>query len=328
MLSVSSVCALSGTRLCVCANNMHAFICCQPGSKRNAYNVAVVALIAWLPEGSPSRCCLAGGSSVSHGVSWLMGVCPHLTPGASSSPGVWPSPGERPETCGRKKRTHTHTQNKRRWATKCEKWWKERIKKQSSEAESLKKKRMSSVSLESESESELALFAKFWLRLVRGCQVKVIRYHILQIVHIYGKYNKIYTTNTKQKLQKKYACKRVACPCKRPQTALSWGWPSQYKRALPHTHTLPIKNTTESKNLFVKTQHNKKKNLHNPLLGHDSLPQTHWIRVFWQYSLEEQLTSHYGLYSNPPPTPHSNLPQRLRTSSFCDELNIVYSQVR
>lgn len=56
-----------------------------------------------LPEGSLSRCCLAGGSSVSQGVSWLMGVCPHLTPGASSSPGVWLSPGERPETCRNRK---------------------------------------------------------------------------------------------------------------------------------------------------------------------------------------------------------------------------------
>lgn len=54
-----------------------------------------------LPPGSLSRSCLAGGSSVSQGVSWLMGVCPHLTPGASSSPGVWLSPGERPETCRR-----------------------------------------------------------------------------------------------------------------------------------------------------------------------------------------------------------------------------------
>lgn len=58
-----------------------------------------------LPVGSLSRCCLVGGSSVSHGVSWLIGVCPHLTPGASSSPWVWLSPGDRPETW----RTETKT---------------------------------------------------------------------------------------------------------------------------------------------------------------------------------------------------------------------------
>lgn len=58
-----------------------------------------------LPVGSASRCCLAGGSSVSHGVSWFIGVCPHLTPGASSSPGAWLSPGDSPETCS----TVTHT---------------------------------------------------------------------------------------------------------------------------------------------------------------------------------------------------------------------------
>lgn len=45
---------------------------------------------------SLSLCCLAGGSSVSHGVDWLIGVWPHLTPGAKRRPGVWFSPGERP----------------------------------------------------------------------------------------------------------------------------------------------------------------------------------------------------------------------------------------
>lgn len=70
-----------------------------------------------LPVGSLSRCCLAGGSSVSHGVSWLMGVCPHLTPGASSSPGVWLSPGDKPETCSNDNQhwleQHTRTEVKK-----------------------------------------------------------------------------------------------------------------------------------------------------------------------------------------------------------------------
>lgn len=65
-----------------------------------------------LPVGSLSRCCLAGGSSVSQGVSWLMGVCPHLTPGASSSPWVWPSPGDIPDTYNKKNKSDvSHGEN-------------------------------------------------------------------------------------------------------------------------------------------------------------------------------------------------------------------------
>lgn len=60
-----------------------------------------------VPMGSQSLCCcLAGGSSVSQGVSWLMGVCPHLTPGANSRPGAWLSlsPGDTPDTWEREER--------------------------------------------------------------------------------------------------------------------------------------------------------------------------------------------------------------------------------
>lgn len=59
-----------------------------------------------VPVVSFSLCCLVGGSSVSHGVAWLMGVWPHLTPGANRRLWVWVSPGERPDACG---------QNTRRW---------------------------------------------------------------------------------------------------------------------------------------------------------------------------------------------------------------------
>lgn len=56
------------------------------------------------PVVSLSLCCLVGGSSVSHGVDWLMGVWPHLTPGANRRLGVCVSPGERPAAC--KERIH------------------------------------------------------------------------------------------------------------------------------------------------------------------------------------------------------------------------------
>lgn len=57
-----------------------------------------------IPVVSLSLCCLVGGSSVSHGVDWLMGVWPHLTPGANRRLGVCVSPGERPAAC--KERIH------------------------------------------------------------------------------------------------------------------------------------------------------------------------------------------------------------------------------
>lgn len=41
-----------------------------------------------LPVLSFSLSCLLGGSSVSQGVDWLMGVCPHLTLGARTGPAV------------------------------------------------------------------------------------------------------------------------------------------------------------------------------------------------------------------------------------------------
>lgn len=83
------------------ACKLHAYTCCKLAwqwcEARHLIRKYMPCVCAWgpLPPGSPSRCCLAGGSSVSQGVSWLMGVWPHLTPGASSRPELWLSP----ETC-------------------------------------------------------------------------------------------------------------------------------------------------------------------------------------------------------------------------------------
>lgn len=70
---------------------------------KRCYRIAVGFAFSSLPVISFSLICFAGGSSVSQGVDWLMGVCPQRTLLARTWPGVCVPAAGCPETCFNKR---------------------------------------------------------------------------------------------------------------------------------------------------------------------------------------------------------------------------------